>query len=341
MNKFKKTALLLLLIAIASWLVWITTRTTTAPTQTKPTEMNNKILEPASESRPSHPMSIESLRARDYPGGDFTIEQTLSKTATYDQFIASYISDGLRIRGLLTIPTSVKPDGGFPAIVFVHGYIPPKEYSVTKNYSTYQAVLARNGFITFKPDLRGHDQSEGEPVSAHFSEAYVVDTLNAISYLKQHKDVNPERIGYWGHSNGGEIGLRSIVVTNNIKAASLWAGVVGSFPDMLELYNDKIPFLKDSQDKLVLENGLPNTNPEFWNKIDPYNYLSIITAKVQLQHGTNDKSVPVELSRRLEVELKKANKSVEYFEYPGDDHNIKNNFTPAWQRAVKFFKDNL
>lgn len=288
------------------------------------------------------PMSIEALRQRQYPGGDFAIEQTLPNGTNYRQFIASYRSEGLKIYGLLTVPLSPKPESGYPAVVFVHGHISPTLYSTTGNYSTYQATLARSGMITFKPDLRGHGRSEGEAVSAHFSEAYLVDVLYAIAYLKNFKEVDAARLGYWGHSNGGETGLRAAVVTSDIKAFVFWAGVVGSFEDMLETYNAKIPFLRNASDNsLVRENGLPSQNPEFWKKIDAYSYLSDISAPIQLHHGTNDASVPIELSLSLKAELENIGKKVEYFAYPGDDHNIGNNSGLAWTRSIEFFRENL
>jgi len=289
-----------------------------------------------------HPMAIESLRNGEYPGGDFTIEEKLSNGTNYKQYIASYQSEGLKIYGLLTVPSAQRPEKGFPAIIFVHGYIQPKQYSTTGNYSTYQARLASSGFVTFKPDLRGHGNSEGDATGAHFSEKYVVDTLYAISYLKNYTDVDPNRIGYWGHSNGGEIGLRLVTVSPDIKAASFWAGVVGSYEDMLETYNDKIGFLKNATSTaLVIENGLPSENPNFWNKLDPYFYLSDIQAPIQLQHGTADDSVPIELSLHLNEELKKLNKPVEYYEYAGDNHNISNNVSIAFQRTIDFYNNNL
>jgi uncharacterized protein len=316
-------------------------QTTQEITSTESAQETNEINNLVKQEQSLHPMSIESLRSRTYEGGQFKIEKELAQGTNYRQYIASYSSEGLKINGLLTVPTAPKPEKGFPAIIFMHGYIPPKQYSTTGNYSTYQPMLARAGFVTFKPDLRGHAQSEGEPVTAHFSEKYVVDNLYAIEFLKQHPDVDPSRIGYWGHSNGGEIGLRTMVVSKDIKAASLWAGVVGSFPDMLETYNSKIPFLKDSDDQLIKDNGLPSTNSEFWNKIDPYTYLQDISGPVQLQHGTADSSVPVELSIRLKEELEKLGESVEYYEYQGDDHNIAKNYSKAWQRTIEFFKKNL
>lgn len=284
------------------------------------------------------PLFISNLQSNSYPGGEFKIEEVLPDGSNYKQLIVSYLSEGLKIYGLLTIPKNEAPSGGFPAVVFVHGYIPPKEYSTTNSYPSYQATLARSGLITFKPDLRGHGNSEGEAVSAHYSEKYIIDTLYAISYLKEHPEVNPERLGYWGHSNGGQIGLRVVLISSDIKAASLWAGVVGSYEHMFETYNDDIPFLREAKDSpLVRINGLPSTNPDFWRQLDPYYHLNDIKAAIQIQHGTKDDSVPIVLSRHLNDELEKLNKDVEYFEYVGDDHNIGINATAAWQKTIDFF----
>lgn len=308
---------------------------TSVPTANVAIQDQNKV------SYADFPMSIEALRKKEYPGSQFVIEEVLADGINYQQFITSYTSDGLKIYGLLTVPKGARPEKGFPAIMFVHGYIPPTQYVTTKNYVAFQAVLAKNGFVTFKPDLRGHGESEGKPVEAHFSEKYVVDTLNAISSLQLHESVDPSRIGYWGHSNGGEIGLRSMVISPEIKAGVLWAGVVGSYKDTLETYNAKIPFLKNTKNPLVLEHGLPSANPEFWNAIDPYSYLHDFSGPVQIHHGSGDAIVPVELSIRLVEELQKVGADVEYHEYQGDNHNITNNFGMAWQNTVNFFKVQL
>lgn len=328
-----------LVVAIALLVFFISSNkpeTNTADTNESP------AVAVAAEEKQLHPMAIESLRNREYPSGDFIIEEKLANGSNYAQYIASYKSEGLKIYGLLTVPLAEKPEKGFPAIIFVHGYIQPRQYSTTGNYSTYQAHLARSGFVTFKPDLRGHGNSEGEATGTHFSEKYVVDTLYAISYLKNYADVDPDRIGYWGHSNGGEIGLRVVTVSPDIQVASFWAGVVGSYEDVLETYNAKIGFLRNATSTdLVIEHGLPSENPNFWNTLDPYFYLSDIQASIQLQHGTKDNSVPIELSISLREELEKLNKPVEYYEYAGDNHNISNNVSLAFQRTIDFYNANL
>jgi cephalosporin-C deacetylase-like acetyl esterase len=170
-----------------------------------------------------HPMAIESLRQRDYPASEIVVEETLSPGPNYTRQVVSYKSDGLKIYGLLTIPTTPKPERGFPTVIVLHGYINPKVYNTIQNYSSSQAGLAKNGFITFKIDLRGHGKSEGQATGAHFSGDYTVDTLNAVSALKTYSNADPERIGVWGHSNGGEIGLRAMVVSKDIKSGVFWA----------------------------------------------------------------------------------------------------------------------
>jgi len=108
-----------------------------------------------------HPLSIEYLREQSYPGSEITIEQVLPSGSNYDQYIASYKSDGLKIYALLTVPQGTKPKNGWPVIIFNHGYIPPSQYRTTERYTAYVDAFAGNGYIVFKSDYRGHGNSEG------------------------------------------------------------------------------------------------------------------------------------------------------------------------------------
>lgn len=84
-------------------------------------------------------------RERDYPGSEITIEQKLEPGANYDRYLASYLSDGLKIYALLTVPRGEKPSTGFPVIIFNHGYIPPTQYRTTERYVNYVDRIARSG----------------------------------------------------------------------------------------------------------------------------------------------------------------------------------------------------
>src|SRR5690349_3821847 len=76
---------------------------------------------------PFQELTIPYLRNRQYVS-TLGARQRLSETGTYISYTTSYESDGLKINGLLTVPKGEKPENGWPAIVFVHGYIPPTLY---------------------------------------------------------------------------------------------------------------------------------------------------------------------------------------------------------------------
>src|SRR5690606_20864978 len=124
------------------------------------------------------PLSIEVLQTGIYPGSEIVVEEALSPGSNYDRYLTSYQSEGLKIYALLTIPRGTPPEGGWPAIVFNHGYIPPAQYRTTERYIAYTDAFSRNGYVLFRPDYRGHGNSEGEPAGGYGSNAYTIDVLN-------------------------------------------------------------------------------------------------------------------------------------------------------------------
>lgn len=303
--------------------------------------------------QPLDPLAIAAMRAKDCPGSDLKIGETLENGSNYHQYIASYISDGFKIYGLLTVPigdpsTQVKPQNGWPAIIFNHGYIPPTQYRTTERYAAYVDGFARNGYIVFKPDFRGNGSSEGQPEGAYYSPAYATDALNALVSVKKLPEVDPNRIGMWGHSMGGNITLRSLVVRpNDIKAAVIWGGVVGTYDDLINNWQRRVTY-QPPPGELALRNrrraeiikkyGTPSTNPKFWNSVDPNSYLADITTPVGIHAGLSDEEVPWDFSRGLYQRLKEKGKKVEFFTYEGADHNISAPaFNIAMQRSIEFF----
>lgn len=294
------------------------------------------------------PLSIELLKKGEYPGSEIIIEQTLDSGTNYKRFIASYKSEGLKIFALLTIPNGNPPEDGWPAIIFNHGYIPLQQYRTAEKYIAYVDGFAKNGYIVFQPDYRGHGNSEGEATGAYGSSGYTIDVLNALSSVKKLKEANPARIGMWGHSLGGYITLRSMVVSKDIKAGIIWAGVVGTYEDLLNNWRRRNFSPSPSpngtrrwRQELVEKYGSPEQNPQFWNSISANSYLKDISGPLQLHHGTADESVPLLFSQNLEKQMKDAGKEVELFVYEGNDHNLGQSFSQAMQRSIDFFNKHL
>ena len=105
--------------------------------------------EPSLTPTPTHPLMIEVMRQQDYPGSEIILEEWLEPGATYDRYIASYMSEGNKIFALLTQPRGPIPPDGWPVIVFNHGYIPPAQYRTTERYVAYVDTFANNGYIVF------------------------------------------------------------------------------------------------------------------------------------------------------------------------------------------------
>ena len=301
-----------------------------------------------------NPLAIEYMRAQEYPGSDIIIEQTLPDGSNYSRFIASYKSDGLKIYALLTVPkgdpsTSSGSTSGWPVIIFNHGYIPPEQYRTTEKYIAYTDAFSRNGYIVLRPDYRGHGNSEGNPTGAYYSPAYTIDVLNALASIQKYPEADPSRIGVWGHSMGGSITLRSMVVSKQIKAGVIWAGVVASYQDMATNWHRSRPWMPSQKEQdvptyhrpgrqsLIDKYGDYSANPQFWNSIAPISYVADISGPVQIHHGTADEEVPLLFSQRLDEALQKANKFVEFYTYESDNHNLSNNLSVALQRSIEFF----
>ena len=299
------------------------------------------VLPPASAPSTSLPLEIDAMRARQYPGSDIVIEQVLDPGVNYSRYYVSYLSDGLKIYALMTVPNGQKPATGWPVIIFNHGYIPPAVYRTTQRYIAYVDQIAQSGYIVFKSDYRGHDRSEGQAGGVYTEPNYAIDVLNAVASVKRYPDADPNRIGMWGHSMGGYITLRSMVVTQDIKVGVIWGGVVAPYPDLFTRWNPGGSLTTAAPGSWVysLEQayGPPETNPGFWNSISANGYLLDLNGPIQLHHSTTDEEVPWEFSEMLYEEMQAANRAVEFYSYEGDNHNISGNFSLAMQRSIEFF----
>lgn len=294
-------------------------------------------------------MTIPFLRNEDFESqlGEMNLYEA---KADYTSYLTSYTSEGLKVNGLLTRPNGDMPEGGWPAIVFIHGYIPPASYQTTSNYASYVDYLARNGFVVFKIDLRGHGNSEGEPGGGYYSSDYIYDTLNAYAALQNTDFVNSEKIGLWGHSMAGNVVLRSVAVKQDIPAAVIWAGAVYTYEDMQKYGIDDNSYRPPSQGseasrrRQMLRDayGEFSSDSEFWKQVPATNYLDGVETAVQFNHAVDDAVVTVEYSRNVVPILQNASIKVEYNEYPAGGHNINGGaFNEAMRDTIRWYNETL
>jgi len=268
---------------------------------------------------------IESLRKREFNGGKITIEETLDHTGNYTSYIFSYPSDNLKIYGMMNIPDG---NGPFPVVVLNHGYFNQNSFQSGDGTHGMADILAAKGYLTLASDYRGFGKSENDAQSSRgHNPNYAIDILNLIASIKNLPQADVNRIGMWGHSMGGEMSLRVAEVTSKLKAIALWAPTSANASDNANFYgrgqHTGSPSPRQNQD-------VQGTSP--------INYLKYISTPISLHQGLADTEVKPEWSKQLNDALKKQGKEVEYFEYPGQDHNFKNlGWDVISKRTVEFF----
>lgn len=289
--------------------------------ETSPESANESLLNPQGNGESSF---IESLRERSYGNGEIKIEDEIGRNGSYSGYLFSYTSDGLKIYGRMNVPSGESPIGGFPVIILNHGYFNKSSFRSGDGTQTMADILARNGYLTLASDYRGHGNSEDDgQVSRGHRPEYAIDVLNLISSVKNLEKANPEKIGMWGHSMGGEVALRVTETTEKLKAIVLWAPTSARVSDNAGFYGSKRP--------------QPAGN-SYSDGASPIYYLNYIQAPISLHQGLSDTEVKPEWSKELNEALLKESKTVEYFEYAGQDHNFRNlGWDIISKRTIEFF----
>jgi uncharacterized protein len=351
----KKYILMLGLVFVSiTALVVFLQRNESQPAQEIKNTIKKVMAQPTDVPKPTpypfYELTVPYLREQNFESNLAPLEE-VSSNERYTSYVTSFTSSGFKVNGLLTQPAGEKPEGGWPAIVFIHGYIPPNSYATLgQPYSLYVDYLARNGFVVFKIDLRGHGDSEGEPGGAYYSSDYVIDTLHAHSALQKAGFVNPEKVGIWGHSMAGNISMRALAAKPTIPAVVIWAGAGFTYSDLFTYRitdasfdpNQSASTRARKREQIRKLYGDPDPSKPFWQQLAPTNYLSELQGAIQLHHAADDNVVDIRYSSDLASLLDKASVEHEFYEYPSGGHNITDaSFTEAMQRTVDFYKKHL
>ncbi|BBB49717.1 alpha/beta hydrolase family protein [Pelolinea submarina] len=289
---------------------------TPTPTATATlTPLPSQTPTPTATPDPYLDLYISSLMERKYGGGLIQDAGDLNSAGNFIRKLFKYRSEGLDMYGFIDIPFGKGP---FPVIVMLHGYVDPDEYS-TLDYSTrYADTLAEDGYIVVHPNLRGYAPSAKGDNFLGIGDT--VDVLNLISLLRSQagspgflQKADPERLGLWGHSMGGGIVQRVLIVDPDIRAALLYASV--SADEALNLAHF------DDDGRGNKKQRIPQ---EALTLISPVYFLDKINAPLSIQHGEADTVVPVEWSQDLCDKLDELGKDVQCTYYPKQPHTFQN-----------------
>jgi len=304
-----------------------------------------------------HKWSIEGLRAAKHTA-TLTFERSLENGPNFSAYLVSYRSSGLKVYAMVAVPNTPKPKAGYPVLVANHGIEPtPENYGITADgidsrpgdyYRDVPDIYAREGFLVVMPDYRGHNISEGLSFTTGFlaTNYYTQDVLALLSALPGLDDADLEKLFMWGHSLGGEIALRTLLVDGSIRGASLWSPVGGSLWEQAYHYpwydstddngshdrpKARMEELRRDIDKL----GFPY-DP---SSSEPGQFLHILDTPILVHHAKDDGEVPYIWSELLATKLEFENKAYTFYSYESDQHFFEDELQAiAVARDIRFFR---
>lgn len=259
-----------------------------------------------------------------------------------DVRIATYSAkDGTPIKALLTLPNGREPKN-LPLIVLPHGG--PAEHDEA-GFDWWAQALASRGYAVLQPEFRGSDGFGWKLESAGFGEwgrKMQTDLSDGVRALAGQGLIDPKRVCIVGHSYGGYAALTGVTLEQGVyRCAVSVAGVsdlrtqIGGPKADAEhsssvRYWDRFMGAKDPKDPIL-------------DQISPASHAAAASAPILLIHGQDDTVVPIEQSRIMERELKRANKPVEFVVLKNEDHWLSREATrmQTLQATVAFLeKDN-
>ncbi|MGB6371482.1 MAG: alpha/beta fold hydrolase [Atribacterota bacterium] len=195
---------------------------------------------------------------------------------------------GVKLVGILTLPSD---KGVFPAVLLITGSGPQDRNETVSGHRPFLVLadyLTRQGIAVLRVDDRGVGESTGD-FSQATSEDFASDVLAGVEYLKTFKEIDPNKIGLIGHSEGGLIAPMVAVKSPDVAFIVLMAGPGLTGEEILYLqgalisramgvseedivknrqFNEKIfSVIKEEKDKKNTEERLHQMFMEDWEKM--------------------------------------------------------------------------
>lgn len=188
------------------------------------------------------------------------------------------------------------------------------------------------GLSNSPADTSSSPNAEAASISATLTETLSIPSGAAALF-------DTQRLGMWAHSNGGQIALSVLEITNRAIPTTLWAPVSQPFPYSVLFYSNETP-----DGGKYLRGQLAHFEFTLKNKPEEFSVMhrpERILGPIQIHQGGNDEAVPLIWSQWLVEDLQEATVEAQLFTYPAANHNMQPNWDEVVQRDLLFFTRNL
>ena len=253
--------------------------------------------------------------------------QTRSLILGKSEVISWKSRDGTTIEGVLTKPADFDPAKKRPLLCIIHGGPTGIDRPTLLASRYYPADLwAGRGALILRVNYRG-SAGYGEKFRqlnvGNLGVGDAWDVLSGVDHLIKLGWVDPAKVGCMGWSQGGYISAFLTASSDRFAAISVGAGISNW---ATYYYNTDItPFTMQYLGKD------PAADPAIYRKTSPMSYIHKAKTPTLIQHGENDKRVPIANAYELRQGLEDRGARVEMIVYKGYGHGITK---PRSQRAV-------
>jgi dipeptidyl aminopeptidase/acylaminoacyl peptidase len=236
--------------------------------------------------------------------------------------------DGTTIEGVLTKPADFDPAKKRPLLCVIHGgpagVDQPTLLSGTRYYPI--DIWAGRGTLILRVNYRGstgYGEKFRQLNRRNLGVGDAWDVLAGVDHLIAKGWVDPAKVGCMGWSQGGYISAFLTASSDRFAAFSVGAGISNW---ATYYYNTDItPFTIQYLDQDPVE------DPDIYRKTSPMSYIRQARTPTLIQHGENDRRVPIANAYELRQGLEDRGVTVEMIVYKGFGHGITK---PRSMRAV-------
>lgn len=254
-------------------------------------------------------------------------EQLKGFTLAHREVVSWKSSDGTTIEGILYTPENFDTKKKYPLLVVIHGGPTGVDQPVVNadRYYPIERFVAK-GAVVLRPNYRG-SAGYGEKFRSlnvrNLGIGDYADVISGVDSLIAKGFVDKDRVGAMGWSQGGYISAYITTFSDRFKAVSVGAGI----SDWSTYYvnTDITPFTRQYL------HATPWDDPEIYWKTSPISNIGKARTPTLIQHGENDKRVPIPNAYELRQALEDRGVPVKMVVYKGFGHGITK---PKQQRAV-------
>ena len=236
-------------------------------------------------------------------------------------------TDGATMEGVLLKPPDFDAKKEYPLLVVIHGGPTGVDTPILSadRYYPVERFVAK-GALVLRPNYRG-SAGYGEKFRSlnvrNLGVGDYNDVISGVDALIAKGFVDRDRIGSMGWSQGGYISAFITASSDRFKAVSVGAGI----SDWMTYYvnTDITPFTRQYL------HATPWDDAEIYKKTSPIAYIAKAKTPTLIQHGENDKRVPIPNGYELRQALEDRGVPVKMVVYKGFGHGITK---PKQQRAV-------